>query len=327
MVRMLSYTEAIAEALVQAMEFDQDVFLMGEGVDGITGIYGTVLPAFKRFGEKRVIDTPISENSLTGFAIGAAMDGMRPVLFHQRNDFMMLAMDQMVNHAAKIPYMSGGKHKVPLTIVSFVARKIGEGAQHTQSLQSIFAHFPGMKVVMPATPSDAKGMLLAAIADDDPVIVLYHRDLFTEKADVQEVMYQQPLGYCNFVRLGRSITVVAVSATVRDALSAASELYEKDGINVEIIDPRSIRPLHESAILESVRRTGRLLVVDTGWEFCGISAEILALVSEKAFSSLKTAPRRIGMRDTPAPAAPSLLENYHPNKEVIVRVIKEMMKL
>lgn len=323
--RRLTYSQAIAEGLVQAMEKDRSVFLMGEGVDNIMGVNGIVLPAFKQFGEKRVIDTPISENGLTGFAIGAAMDGLRPVLFHQRNDFMMLTMDQLVNQATKIPYMSAGKHKVPLTIIAYVSTKAGEGGQHNQSLQALFAHIPGLKVVMPANPIDAKGLLLSAIHDDGPVIVMYHRDFYFDKDDVPKGQYEIPLGKALIKRSGTDATIVCASAVLKAALVAAEELSQQ-GIDVEVIDLRSIRPLDEQTILASVKKTGRLLVIDTGWLPFGISAEIVALVAEQKLQSLKTPPRRIGVADTPAPAAPSLLVDYHPTKEMVVKVVKDMVQ-
>ena len=319
--RILTYTQAIAEALLQKMETDERVFLLGEGVDNVTGIYGTILPAYKRFGPKRIIDTPLSENGLTGFAIGAAMDGLRPVLFHQRNDFMLLTMDQLVNNAAKLRYVSAGVHKVPLTIVSFIARKVGEGVQHSQSLQSLFAHIPGLKVAMPATPRDAKGLLLEAIADDDPVIVLYHRALFEEKEHVPEEIYHTLLGCARVVRLGSDITIVAVSAVLKDALEAARELA--DDIDVEVIDARSIRPLDTQVILNSVTKTRRLVVADTGWKSFGVSSEIIAFVCEKL--ELKTRPQRVALPEVPAPATPYLLKNYHPSTRQIIETVKTML--
>ena len=319
-MRELSYIQAIAEGLTQAMEQNERVFLLGEGVDNITGVYGTVLPAYRQFGPDRVIDTPLSENGLTGIAIGAALDGMRPVLFHQRNDFMLLTMDQLVNNAAKIPYVSAGRHRVPLTVVSFVARKPGEGAQHTQSLQALFAHVPGLKVVMPANPYDAKGMLLSAIADDGPVIVLYHRALFEETTDVPEEIYALPSGQARIVWVGWDLTLVGVSAAVKDCLAVVDRLA--GNISVEVIDLCSIRPLDKNLIIDSVRRTGRLLVVDTGWNSYGVAAEIIASVAEAGIA-LQAPPRRLGMRETPAPASPYLLDGYHPGTDQIVAEIRQ----
>lgn len=323
--RFISYTDAAAEALLQAMEKDNKVFLMGEGVDNTTGVYGQVLPAYEKFGQSRVIDTPISENGLTGFSIGAALDGMRPVLIHQRNDFMLLAMDQMMNQATALKYASGGHHRFPLTILSFVARRPGEGVQHSHSLQSVFAHFPGIKVGMPASPSDAKGMLLAAIFDDDPVIILEHRHptLFNQKGFVPKEYYETRFESIKVIG-GLDITIVTVSIALLDALNATKKL-NANGISPEIIDLRWLRPLDIDTIVQSVKRTGRLLVVDTGWKMCSISSEIIAQVCERAFKYLKCHPRRIALPEAPCPASKYLEEYYHPSAKEIIKTVEEMV--
>lgn len=323
--RKIAYKEASAEALLLAMEKSEKVFLMGEGVDNITGIYGQVLSVYKKFGPSRVIDTPISENGLTGFAVGAALNGMRPVLIHQRNDFMLLTMDQLMNQAALLRYVSGGCHRIPLTILSFIARRPGEGAQHSHSLQSIFAHFPGIKVGMPASAKDAKGMLLKAIFDDDPVIILEHRHtpLFDKKEDVPESYYETPYT-SKIVVSGKDVTVVTVSITLLDALEGQKEL-NSCGIFPEIIDLRWLRPLDINPIVQSVKKTGCLLVVDTGWRSCSISSEIVALVAERAYEYLKCSPRRISLPDTPCPASQFLESYYHPNASDIITAVKEMI--
>ncbi len=323
--RFITYKDAAAEALLQAMEKDEKVFLIGEGADNINGVGGHALPAIRKFGPSRVIDTPICENGLTGFAIGAALDGMRPVLLHQRNDFMLLAMDQMMNQAAVLRYASGGRHRIPLTILSFVARRPGEGAQHSHSLQSVFAHFPGIKVGMPASAVDAKGMLLSAIFDDDPVIILEHRHntLYDKEEYVPEKYYETPFK-SNLVVEGLDITVVTVSITLLNALEAREELSAND-ILPEIIDLRWLRPLDIDPIIQSVKKTGRLLVVDTGWKICGISSEIIAQVCEKAYNYLKCPPRRITLPDAPCPASQFLEQYYHPSTEDIVKTVKEMV--
>lgn len=321
--RILSYVQAIGEAAVQIMCKDSRVFLIGEGVDNIAGVYGITLRAYQEFGPQRVIDAPLSENGLTGICIGTALDGLRPVLFHQRNDFMLLTMDQLVNHAAKIGFVSNGRHKVPLTIISFIARKAGEGVQHSQSLQSLFAHIPGLKVVMPASPYDAKGLLLSAVEDEDPVIVLYHRTLFDETGIVPRGFYKVPIGSARIVKQGKDITIIATSATVKDAQHAV-DIIREDDIDPELIDLRSIRPLDKKLIINSVKKTGRVLVVDTGWKSFGVSAEVVAAISEGALSSLKIPPQRVCMREVSAPAAPYLLEDYHPTTKNIVLTIKKM---
>ncbi len=322
--RLITYKDAAAEALLQAMEKDGRVFLMGEGVDNVTGIYGQVFPAYNKFGSSRIIDTPLSENGLTGFAIGAALDGMRPVLIHQRNDFMLLTMDQMMNQAAQLSYASGGKHRVPLTILSFVARRPGEGIQHSHSLQSIFAHFPGIKVGMPASPTDVKGMILKAIFDDDPVIILEHRHnaLFEKKEYVPEEYFETSYT-SNMVFSGEDITIVTVSIALLNALEARSALNTM-GISPEIIDLRWLRPLDINLIIESVQKTKRLLVVDTGWKNCSISSEIVALICENAYGYLDCRPWRITLPDAPCPASQFLEPYYHPSTDDIIRTVKKM---
>lgn len=321
--RQLKYKEAATEAILQAMERDGRVFLMGEGADNIRGIYGHTIPAYKKFGPSRVIDAPLSENGLTGFAIGAALDGMRPILIHQRNDFMLLAMDQMMNQAAKLKYISGGHHKVPLVILSFVARKAGEGAQHTNSLQSVFAHFPGIKVVMPSNPYSVKGAILAAAEDDDPVIVLEHCSLLEQSGEVPEEYYTVPFKPKVFGTDDLAdVTIVAVSAAVSNALEARNELI-KENILAEVIDLHSISPLYIDDIALSVDMTGRLVVVDTGWQMCGIGGEIISRLAEKSVF-FKSPPKRINMAHISCPASQYLLKNYHPSTENIVDAVLEM---
>lgn len=326
--RFISYKDAATEALLQAMEKDESVFLMGEGADNITGVYGQVLPAYKKFGPERVIDTPLSENGLTGFAIGAALDGMRPVLIHQRNDFTLLTMDQLMNQAAALRYVSGGRHKIPLTVLSFVARRPGEGAQHSHSLQSVFAHFPGIKIGMPACAVDAKGMILTAIFDDDPVIILEHKHptLYDKREYVPENYYETPFK-SKVVVPGPDITIVTVSITLINAIEALDNFITKtkERIFPEVIDLRWLRPLDIDPIIQSVKKTGRLLIVDTGWKMCSISSEIIAQVCERAYNHLKCPPRRITIPDAPCPASQFLEQYYHPSAEDIVKTVRKMV--
>lgn len=313
--RKLKYREAVAEAYLQAMENDSRVFLMGEGVDGITGIYGTTLSAYKKFGPERVIDTPISDAAITGIAIGAAIAGMRPVIMHQRNDFMLVVMDQIVSHAAFWKFMTGGRLSVPVTIRSYIARKPGEAGQHTGSWQAMFGHIPGLKVVMPSNAYDAKGLTSAAINDDDPVLILEHRVLNEDEDGVPQNMYESPIGKAKILRQGNDITIVALSAAVSDALKAAEILAEKQ-ISAEVIDLVSVRPIDKQTIVCSVKKTGKLIAVDTGFKTCGVGAEICAMVAEE-LNNIKI--KRIGMKELPAPAAESLLnEDYHPDAQDIV---------
>lgn len=324
-MRTLKYREALNEGLVQAMEADPSIFVMGVGVDDPKGIFGTTLGAFQAFGSSRVFDTPLSENTLTGACIGSALSGMRPVLVHARVDFIPLTLDQLVNNAAKWRYMSDGKCKVPMTVRGIVGRGWGQGAQHAQSLQSMFAHIPGLKVVMPVTPEDAKGLLIASIQEDCPVIVLEHRSLFEREGPVPQDPYTTPLGKAIIKRSGSDATIIAASFMVIEALEAADKLAKED-IDVEVIDLRTICPLDEETIFQSVRKTGRLVIADTGFKNCGISAEISARVAESQFSYLKSGIRRVTLPDLPAPTSWSLEALYYPNIDDITAAVKDTLK-
>jgi pyruvate dehydrogenase E1 component beta subunit len=323
--RELLYREAIAEALVQAMEADDRVFVMGIGVDDPKGIFGTTLGAYRRFGGKRVFDTPLAEHAMTGVGVGAALAGMRPVMVHARNDFLLLTMDQLVNNAAKWRYMSGGRLAVPLTIRAIIGRGWGQAAQHSQSLQALFAHVPGLRVVMPSTPHDAKGLLLAAIQDNGPVVVLEHRWLYEHRGPVPEEPFTLPLGRGVIRRAGTDVTVVAVSLMVVEALKAA-EVLAGAGIQAEVIDVRSVCPLDDALVFDSVRKTGRLVIADTGWRSFGIGGEIAARVAESALSSLKAPVCRISLPDVPTPCSPALEKVYYPTADHVVAQVKRMME-
>lgn len=322
--RTQTYREAIREALAQAMESDGRVFVAGQGVDDPGAVFGTTKGLIERFGKERVFDTPIAENGITGIMMGAALAGMRPVMVHMRMDFLPMSMDQLVNHAAKWRYMFGGSIHVPLTIRCVVGRGWGAAAQHTQSLQALFVHVPGLKVVMPSTPYDAKGLLLASIADEDPVIFIEHRWLFDQVGHVPEEKYLVPIGKGIIRREGKDATVVGISHMVFEACKAAESL-EKEGIDVEIIDPRSLSPLDEDLIFESVRKTGRLVIADTGWKNCGVGAEIAARVACGAFGYLKAPIRRIATADTPTPCSFELEKEFYPTSEDISSAVKKLM--
>ena len=323
-MREIKYFEAINEALRHAMEQDDRVFLMGLGVDDPKGIFGSTLGLWQQFGRERVFDMPIAENGMTGIAIGAALAGMRPVMSHQRMDFMLYCMDQLINHAAKWRYMSGGQLRVPLTVRAIIGRGWGQGAQHSQSLQALFAHVPGLKVVMPASPYDVKGLLLASIADDNPVIFIEHRRLYDLTGPVPEEPYTIPLGKGIIRRKGKDVTVVATSYMVPEAEQAADALA-KEGIEVELIDPRTLKPLDETLILNSVKKTGRLVVADNGWKTAGFGAEIAALVAYAAFASLKAPIVRIAFPDVPTPTTIALEQAFYPGPEDIVAAVKEVL--
>lgn len=323
MQRQLKYFEAIREAQDLCMAKDPAVYLMGLGVPDPKGIFGTTLGLQEKYGAKRVLDIPLSENAMTGVATGSALAGMRPILTHQRLDFALVAMEQMVNQAAKWHYMFGGRSRVPMVIRMIIGRGWGQGPQHSQSLQAWFAHVPGLRVVMPATAHDAKGLLIASIEDDNPVIFLEHRWLHGISDHVPEGLYRVPLGKARVVRAGGDVTLVASSYMLLESLRAAATLAQA-GIQAEVIDLRSLRPLDDAAILESVRKTGRLVVADTGGKAFGASAEILALVTERAFGDLKAAPQRVALPDFPTPTSPALSDGYYPRAGHIAAAVLAM---
>lgn len=322
--RILKYSEALNEALVQAMDLDQNVFVMGCGVDDEGGIFGTTTGAFKKFGCGRVIDTPLSENAITGIGVGAAMMGKRPVIVHARNDFLLLAADQIVNHAAKWSFMSGGKLKTPVFVRALIGRGWGQAAQHSQSLQALFSHVPGLKVILPASAYDAKGLLLSSLRDDETVISIEHRLLYDTKTHVPEAPYFLPLGKGDVKRKGSDVTVVAFSYMVQEAMSAASSLAQK-GIEVEVVDPRCSSPLDLDTILESVGKTRRLVIADTGWTSFGISAEVCTRVYEKAHAILDQPIQRIGLPHTNTPCSSNLEKEYYPGSDSIITVVHKLL--
>ena len=325
-MREITFCQAIQEALSQAMDKDKNVFLMGEGVDDPRAIFGSTHGLKERFGKERVFDLPLSENGMTGVMIGAALAGMRPIMTHQRLDFTLYAMDQIVNHAAKRCYTSAGIQSVPLTIRTVVGRGWGQGSQHSQSLQSLFAHIPGLKVIMPTTPYDAKGLLLAAIWDNNPVIFIEYRRLYEEMGEVPEEPYTVPIGKGVLRCEGKDVTVVANSYMVLESLRARAILAKAD-VSVEIVEPRTLKPMDEEIIFESVRKTGRLVIADTGWKTCGMTAEISALVAEKAFHSLKAPIRRVALPDIPTPTTPVLEKAFYPCPPEIAKAVCEVLSI
>jgi pyruvate dehydrogenase E1 component beta subunit len=296
---------------------------MGQGIDDPMGMFGITLDLHKKYGRDRVFETPLSENGLTGIAIGAALTGMRPVYMHNRPDFLLLAMDQIVNHASKWSYMFGGCIGVPIVIWAAVGRGWGGAAQHTQTLQGLFAHVPGLRLVMPSRPFDAKGLLITSIAENNPVIIIEHRWLLRQTGYVPEGLYTIPFGRGVVRKTGKDVTIVAISYMVIEALGAAQELQEQ-GIDVEVIDPRTLRPLDEEIILNSVKKTGRLIIADTGWKTGGVGAEIAAMVSENGFESLKAPIKRVASPDVPTPASFALEASFYPGKTDIVSCCREI---
>ncbi len=324
MPREIKFYEALHEAADQMMEKDPSVYLMGLGVADLKGIFGSTTGLQEKYGKERVFDMPTSENAMTGVAIGSALNGMRPMMTHQRIDFALLAVEQIVNQAAKWHYMFGGKMKVPLVIRLIVGRGWGQGPQHAQSLQSWFAHIPGLKVVMPTTPFDAKGLLIASIEDSNPVIFIEHRWLYNISGIVPKEYYSIPLGEANVMKEGKDVTIVANSYMALEALKAA-ELLQKRNIHAEIIDVRTIRPLDEQAIIKSVQKTGRLIAVDTSWKMCSFASEVVACVCEKALHALKSPPVRITSPECPSPSSPALAKKFYPRAVDIAACAKKML--
>ncbi|MBC8417538.1 MAG: alpha-ketoacid dehydrogenase subunit beta, partial [Desulfobacterales bacterium] len=310
MARTLTFSKAINEAFFQAMEMDDSVICYGLGVPDPKGVFGTTLGLQERFGPERVFDMPASENAMTGVAIGASLNGIRPVMTHQRVDFFLLAMDQLVNNAAKWHYMFGGRSSVPITIRLIIGRGWGQGPTHSQNLQAWFAHIPGLKVVMPATPADAKGLLLSSIFDDNPVIFLEHRWLHNLEGEVPENDFRIPIGEAERLKTGEDISIVSFSYMTVEALHAV-EFLETNGISAELINLRSIKPIDWEMIFSSVRKTGRLLVLDTGPESGSIAGEVIARVSSNCFDALKQAPRHLTLPDIPTPTSLALTKVFY----------------
>lgn len=326
MNREITYSQAILEATDQCMADDPSVYVIGLGVTDPKGIFGTTLGLEKKYGSNRVMDMPVAENCMTGVVIGSALMGMRPIMTHQRIDFMLLSLDQIINNAAKWRYMFGGRMKVPLVIRILVGRGWGQGPQHSQSLQALFAHIPGLKVVMPTTPYDAKGLLVSSVTDDNPVMFIEHRWLYNITGDVPKELYEVPIGKAKIMKEGKDVTIVSSSYAALESLNAA-KMLEKFEIDTEIIDLRSIKPMDKKAILDSVEKTGHLVVVDGAWRSFGVSAEILALAAEGGHGLLKTSPRRVAFPDVPTPTSWALAKHYYPKVSDIVNTVRVMFDL
>ncbi|MCH9610966.1 MAG: Pyruvate dehydrogenase E1 component subunit beta [Chlamydiales bacterium] len=320
-MRDITFAQAILEAQDQLLAADESVYLMGLGVPDPKGIFGTTVGLVEKYGPDRVQDMPISENAITGIGVGSAIVGMRPVMTHQRVDFFLLAMDQLINNASKWHYMFGNKMQVPIVFRLVMGRGWGQGPQHCQSLHSIFAHIPGLKVVMPSTPYDAKGLLVSAVEDNEPVVFMEHRWLHNIHGDVPDKMYRVPIGKAKVVQEGSDLTIVASSHMTLEAFRALKMI---DG-SVELIDLRSVKPLDKETILNSVRKTGRLLVADPDWKTCGFGAEVIAMVTEEAFSNLKMAPRRVAYPDRHSPTSWALSNHYYPTDKDVAIAALEML--
>jgi len=324
LVRELTLVQALNEALREEMRRDDSVVVLGEDVAGFGGVYKVTDGLLDEFGPARVRDTPISEAAIAGVGVGAAMTGMRPVVEIMFGDFLCLAMDQIINQAAKVRYMSGGRWQVPLVIRTTLGAGRRIAAQHSQSLHALFAHIPGVKVVLPSSPADAKALLKAAIRDDDPVIFFEDKLMYREKGPVAEDDAAIELGRAAVKREGGDVTIVATSGMVGVALEAA-ELLSLEGIELEVVDPRTITPLDIGRIVESVRKTSRCVVVDQGYTRFGTTAEIAASVAREAFFFLEAPVERLGAMDVPVPFSPALEDLTIPSPETVVACVRELV--
>jgi len=322
--RELSYSLAINEAIRQAMAADASVMLLGQGVKSPWYVGNTAKGLLDDFGPLRVIDTPVSENAVTGAAVGAALAGMRPVVVHPRMDFMLYAMDPIINQAANWHYMSGGRLPVPVVFWGIINRGNEQGAQHSQALFTMFCHVPGLKVVAPSCPSDAKGLMAASILDDNPVLFVDDRSLYATVEPVPVEPYHTPIGEARIVRDGTDVTLVAYSSGVRAALDAAHRL-SADGIDVSVVDLRTLKPLDMKTVARSVAQTQRVVVLDTCWKSFGLGAEILAGLFEQGVP-MSAPPIRIALPDAPAPATRSLEAGYFITQQQITDAVRQVMK-
>ena len=320
----MTFAQALNNAHKLEMQRDPNIYVAGEDVGVYGGIFGVTGGLLDQFGDKRVRDTPITESAIIGTAVGAAAAGLRPVIELMFVDFIGVALDQLYNQAAKMKYMFGGKAKLPITLRTTCGAGMGAAAQHSQCLEAWFMHIPGLKVVMPSTPYDAKGLLISAIRDDNPVVFLEHKMLYGTQGDVPEESYLIPLGKADVKREGKDITVVATAMMVGRALSAAEKLAG-NGISLEVVDPRTLSPLDEEAILNSIKKTHRLLIVHEEVKFAGSGAEIAAMAAEKAFDYLDAPIVRVAAPFTPVPFSPPLEQEFIPSEEKIIQAAKKMM--
>jgi pyruvate/2-oxoglutarate/acetoin dehydrogenase E1 component len=323
-VRELTYVKAFNEGLSQVMRADPDVFVVGEDIAGYGGVFHMFDGLKGEFGERRVVDTPISEAAIIGLGVGAAARGLRPVCDLMFMDFLGVCMDQVVNQAAKMKYMFGGTVSVPLTITTAAGAGLGAAAQHSQSLEAWLAHVPGLKVAMPSSAYDAKGLIVTAVQDDNPVVVVLNKLLLGARGEVPEQLYGVPFGQASVVRTGADVTVVAVGRMVVEALAAADELAA-DGIDIEVIDPRTVQPLDTATLAASARKTNRVLVAHEAVTFGGIGAEIAAQIQDEAFDYLDAPVLRIGAPFSPVPFSPALEKSYVPDRARIAAGCRRLL--
>lgn len=323
--RELRYSEAICEALHQAMELSEDVMVMGQLVDYKSGIFGTTTGLVEKFGPARVQDMPVAEAMMTSVAGGAALGGLRPVVVHQRLDFMLYSMDALVNWISLWYFKSNGESRMPLTIRAITGKGWGQGPQHSKSFHAFFAHIPGLRVAMPSTAFDAKGLLLESIFGENPTFIIEGRSLFSMKDKVPQKPYRIRFGEAKIRKPGNDITLVTIGSSVPQALRVANDLA-KEGIDVEVIDPRTISPFDIASVCQSVSKTRKLIVIDPGWQFAGFAAEVIAGVVEQIGNRLVENPVRLCLPDSHTPMSMSLEKIYYPDEEKIAAAIRQLYK-
>jgi len=322
-MRTIQFREAICEAMSEEMRRDESVYLMGEEVAEYNGAYKASKGMLDEFGDKRVIDTPIAELGFAGIAVGSAMNGNRPIVEFMTFNFSLVGIDQIINNAAKIRQMSGGQINIPIVFRGPTASAGQLAATHSQAFENWYANTPGLKVIVPSTPYDAKGLLKSAIRDDDPVIFMESEQMYGDKGEVPEEEYTIPIGVADIKRAGKDVTIVSFGKIIKEAYKAADEL-EKEGISCEIIDLRTIRPMDYNTILESVKKTNRLVILEEAWPFGSVASEITYMVQEKVFDYLDAPIQRITTADTPAPYSPVLLKEWLPNANDVIKAVKKV---
>ena len=323
-MKTVQFREAICEAMSEEMRRDESIYLMGEEVAEYNGAYKASKGMLDEFGPKRVIDTPIAELGFGGIAVGSAMNGNRPIVEYMTFNFSLVGIDQIINNAAKIRQMSGGQFNCPIVFRGPTASAGQLAATHSQAFESWFANCPGLKVIVPSNPYDAKGLLKAAIRDDDPVIFMESEQMYGDKMEIPEGEYVLPIGVAEIKREGTDVTVVSFGKIIKEAYKAADELA-KEGISIEVIDLRTVRPMDHKTILESVKKTNRLVILEEAWPFGSVASEITFRVQDEAFDYLDAPIKRITTADTPAPYSPVLLEKWLPNAQDVVNAVKEVM--
>ncbi len=323
-MRTIQFREAVAEAMSEEMRRDDSIYLMGEEVAEYNGAYKASKGMLDEFGPERVIDTPISELGFAGIGVGSAMNGNRPIIEFMTFNFSLVGIDQIINNAAKMRQMSGGQFNIPIVFRGPTASAGQLGATHSQAFESWFANTPGLKVIVPSTPYDAKGLLKAAIRDDDPVIFMESEQMYGDKGEVPEEEYLIEIGKADIKREGSDVTIVSFGKIIKEAFTAAEKL-EEEGISCEIIDLRTVRPMDHDAILESVKKTNRLVILEEAWPFGNVATEITYQVQSKAFDYLDAPIIKLNTADTPAPYSPVLLQEWLPNSDDVVKAVKKVM--